>query len=321
MADNIKQDDGEELAKVLWYYNMIDGTSTLSHKIVCPFHSDLRPSMQVDLDKGYYYCHGCGATGNALDFIKGMEPKLGDLQRLLKKYEILKSEKCSNINVNHSLAKIKFPKKLYNEAYDYYHGLKKVDWCVKSDETEIEEAKAYLIGRGFTPEALNICGAKITYNRSYGVIFPIMDNGKFRGWVCRTMIKRIEQERKYLYNDGFSRLTTVVGNYGSKKYVFIVEGYMDKLKFIQFGEQNVVAIFGWKITRNQVEKLKKSGVTDVISALDNDDCGKKGTEYLKEFFNVTRFKYLRGVKDPGEMTKEIFNKCHKKTMSIYNGGK
>ena len=140
----------------------------------------------------------------------------------------------------------------------------------------------------------------------------------FKGWVCRTMIKSIEERRKYLYNEGFSRATTLVGNYGTKDYVFVVEGYMDRLKFVQFGEDNVVAILGWKISPQQIQKLKDKGITKIISALDNDDCGKRGTEFLKKSFKVTRFTYLKGIKDPGEMTQESFNKMFKRTMKIFN---
>ena len=123
--------------------------------------------------------------------------------------------------------------------------------------------------------------------------------------------------RKYLYNEGFSRATTLVGEYGSENYVFIVEGYMDRLKFVQFGITNVVAILGWKMSGEQEKKLKEKGITHVISALDNDECGRKGTRYLKTIFNVTRFSYLKGIKDPGEMSEENFNKMYRRTMKIY----
>ena len=205
---------------------------------------------------------------------------------------------------------------LYNEAYDYYHGLRKVNWR-DSDESEVVAAKEYMTKRGFSPETLHKCKAKVTYNRSYGIIFPMLDNGKFKGWVCRTMLKVIEEKRKYLYNEGFSRATTLVGNYGAKDYVFVVEGYMDRLKFVQFGEDNVVAILGWKMSPQQIQKLKDKGITKVISALDNDECGRKGTEFLKKHFKVTRFKYLKGVKDPGDMTQESFDKMFRKTMSEF----
>lgn len=73
----------------------------------------------------------------------------------------------------------------------------------------------------------------------------------------------------------------------------------------------------------QIQKLKDKGITKVISALDNDDCGRKGTKFLEKHFEVTRFTYLKGVKDPGDMTKETFDKMYKRTMKIYNnrGGK
>ena len=60
-------------------------------------------------------------------------------------------------------------------------------------------------------------------------------------------------------------------------------------------------------------------MTKVISALDNDECGRKGTKYLQTVFEVTRFQYLKGVKDPGEMDKKTFQKCYERTMRIYRG--
>lgn len=318
---------GEALAKVLWYYNLIPDTASLTQKIVCPFHEDVNPSMIVNFEDGSWYCFGCGLAGDAEKFVKLMESKyngLNDLQAYQKYLQILKSNKVSGIKIDKALVKQKpFQKDLYNEAYDYYHGLKRVNWS-DSDEPEVIDAKSYMVKRGFNSKTLIKCKAKVTYNRSYGIIFPMLDNGKFKGWVCRTMIKSVEERRKYLYNEGFSRATTLVGNYGTKNYVFVVEGFMDRLKFVQFGEENVVAILGWKMSPQQIQKLKDKGITNVISALDNDECGRKGTEFLKKHFKVTRFKYLKGVKDPGEMTKELFDKMFNKTMKTYEketGGK
>ena len=312
--------NGEALAKVLWYYNLIPNVISLSQKIVCPFHKDINPSMIVNFEEGSWFCFGCNLSGDAKDFVKNMEfkyNKLNDLQAYKKFLQILKSDKCSNIKLDRTLVKQKpLQKDLYNEAYDYYHGLKKVDWK-GSNESEVIEAKRYMIKRGFNPKTLHKCKAKITYNKSYGIIFPMLDNGKFKGWVCRTMLKSIEARRKYLYNEGFSRATTLVGTYGTKDYVFVVEGYMDRLKFVQFGEDNVVAILGWKMSPQQIQKLKDKGIIKVISALDNDECGKKGTKFLRKHFQVTRFKYLKGIKDPGDMTQELFDKMLKRTMENF----
>ena len=134
------------------------------------------------------------------------------------------------------------------------------------------------------------------------------------------MRKDIERRRKYLYNEGFSRATTMCGQYGKQDYVIVVEGYMDRLKFVQNGITNVVAVLGWKMSKQQEDKLKAAGITRVISALDNDECGRKGTMYLKTIFgtgNVIRWKYLKGIKDPGDMKPEQFQKMYKKTMAEY----
>ena len=38
-----------------------------SDMICCPFHDDRRPSMKLNRD--YFYCFGCGATGDVIDFV------------------------------------------------------------------------------------------------------------------------------------------------------------------------------------------------------------------------------------------------------------
>ena len=38
-----------------------------SDMICCPFHDDRHPSMKLNRD--YFYCFGCGATGDVIDFV------------------------------------------------------------------------------------------------------------------------------------------------------------------------------------------------------------------------------------------------------------
>lgn len=306
---------GEELAKVLTYYGY--GTET---EIVCPFHKDINPSMSIYYDSGSFYCFGCGIHGDAVDFVRYMNPKLNDLQAVRKFCRILKSKKVRDIKVKRYKKHEETDEELYNISWDYYYGLSSVDW-IKDTSEDVQPVKEYMLQRGFTPQTLNKCKAKITYNTSYPIIFPMLDNGEFKGWVCRTDKPQIEKKRKYLYNTGFSRANTLVGDY-NYKHVFVVEGYMDRLKFLQYGVDNTVAILGWKMSKEQESKLKKAGVKYIISALDNDPCGIKGTEYLKTIFpNVIRFKYLKGIKDPGETNKKTFFRMYNKTMQELKGGK
>ena len=175
---------GTKLAKVLWYYNLIPNVSSLSQKIVCPFHEDVNPSMIVNLEEGSWFCFGCGLAGDAIKFVKLMEAEhngLNDLQAYKKYLQILKSDKCSSIKLGISQKSQRpLERDLYNEAYDYYHGLRKVNWN-DSDEPEVIQAKEYMVKRGFNPVTLRKCKAKVTYNKSYGIIFPMLDNGKFKG--------------------------------------------------------------------------------------------------------------------------------------------
>lgn len=321
MAKNAtKSDAGTALAKVLWYYNLIPHVNASNQKIVCPFHEDVNPSLLANFEDGLWFCFGCNLSGDAAKFVKLYEAQLhglNDLQAYIKYIRILKSNKCSNVKpIRRSKVVSKTDRELYDEAYDYYHGLRQTSWT-DTDEPEAIEARSYMKKRGFSPKTLLQCKAKVTYNASYGIVFPMLDNGKFKGWVCRTMVPAIEKRRKYLYNAGFSRATTLVGDYGSEDYVIVVEGYMDRLKFVQFGVTNVVAILGWKMTDQQIAKLKEKGVTKIISALDNDEYGRKGTKFLKQHFDVTRFCYLKGIKDPGEMVEQSFRKMYTRTIAKF----
>ena len=40
---------------------------------LCPFHAERSPSFAVVETKGFYHCFGCGAHGDALDFLMAIE--------------------------------------------------------------------------------------------------------------------------------------------------------------------------------------------------------------------------------------------------------
>lgn len=305
-------DKTNELLTVLEYYD-IPIQFMDKFKVVCPFHGDINASLLVDALNAKWFCFGCQQGGDAKDFVKKME-NCNDIKAYMKLESIKsgnkkKSKKIKNIEIKQQEQE---DRDFVAESEDYYFNLTTIDWK-KSKKYGAQKEKEYLRKRGFSSEALNDCGCKITYNDSYPIIFPIFDLGEFKGYVCRTMNKEIEQKRKYLYNKGFTRRNTLVGNYRCKT-VMVVEGYMDYLKARQFGVKYVCALLGWKATREQIEKLKKAGVKNIISALDNDKYGKKGTEFLKSFFEVAEFCYPEHLKDIGEMNFKQFEKYRKRTI-------
>lgn len=304
----------EGFQKVLNYFNVLEDSD--EYKIVCPFHEDINASLLINLKTETFFCFGCLKAGNAYDFVRYVYPKKDELSALFKYHRILKSKKNKNFKTTVRKPKdVKTSKEEYEEAYDYYAGLGTTKWKkVRSkDDIDIYNVKQYMRDRGFTSATLEKVKAKYNYNKSYPIVFAMFDLGKFKGWVCRTTNRQVEKKRKYLYNKGFSRSSTLVGNYSNKRVV-LVEGFMDYLKMKQFGVKHVAAILGWKITPKQIEKLKQQGVTEIISALDNDKCGIKGTNYLKGFFNVIRFQFPKGAKDPGMMNKKTYLKAKKQTL-------
>lgn len=44
-----------------------------NHVACCPFHDERTPSFSVTEQEGFYYCFGCGASGNAIGFLMDYE--------------------------------------------------------------------------------------------------------------------------------------------------------------------------------------------------------------------------------------------------------
>ena len=53
------------------------GSKDLAGK--CPFHPDDQPSFIVSPEKGLYHCMGCGAAGNAIQFIQKYDGKMVEM--------------------------------------------------------------------------------------------------------------------------------------------------------------------------------------------------------------------------------------------------
>lgn len=312
-----KLSDGEQLVAVAIHYGLVDAVRSSKEKVVCPIHDDANPSLMLDFHTGIWYCFGCDKSGKAQKLVREVEKKhhsLNEIQAMAKFAKIVRGtskEELPKFQV-HERTKEE-DRELYAQAYDFYHGLSSVDWFNPQFE-EAEEVLDYMEHRGFTARTLADAKVKVTFEEAYSMVFPMMDNGKFRGWVSRTMDPEIAKQRKYLYNKGFSRSNTVVGDYRGCKYVVIVEGYMDRLKLVQLGVHNAVAILGWKLSPGQIQKLKSEGVQYAVAATDNDEAGRKGAAWIAQNFPSVRWPYLKGLKDPGDFDEKSFNRMWKKLV-------
>src|SRR5688572_22712483 len=47
-----------------------------SYKGLCPFHAEKTPSFQVNREKGFFHCFGCGAGGDVIKFLE-LHEKIG----------------------------------------------------------------------------------------------------------------------------------------------------------------------------------------------------------------------------------------------------
>lgn len=287
------------------------------YKIICPFHGDKNPSLQINKQTGFFYCYGCGLSGGAFELVKNYEPNLSPIEIYKKIHSFVKEGKgdiggrdvytYTNLLYTHSFvdSKVKY-KEGIKLAKDFYFNLPETNWY-KLPEEAIPILR-YMKHRGFTTSTLKKFGAKFTYNKNYPIVFPMYDNGIFRGYVMRTDDPTVEDQRKYMYNKEFRRRITLPGDYKNST-VILVEGFLDMLKAKQYRIKYVAAVLGWKLTSEQFEKLKRCGVKTIICALDNDECGRKGYKYLKRIcsvnhISVKRIRYPKTMKDMGDLNEE-----------------
>ena len=123
---------GKELAKVLIYYGLIADVVSSDFNIICPFHEDINPSMRICLTDGSFFCFGCEAKGNALDFVKKVHPELNELQACVLLEQILNSKEVKTLNVKYRKKRRLQNKQALNEAHDYYYGLRSMNWNDKN---------------------------------------------------------------------------------------------------------------------------------------------------------------------------------------------
>ena len=312
--------------RILDYYGIYYVRAGSKLRINCPFHTEQNASCYIDKNFSWF-CFGCARHGNLTDFLEQISSEnkkkfagLNSLQKMIECATILRKARAGNIAeyIKPACAEkknVQEEKENRLKAWQHYTGLPAVDWG-KPLKGEQGEAQEYILGRGFEPWLLNRSGCKYNYNSRYPLIWPIGDNGRFKGWVARTTAAG--QEPKYLYNHGFFKRDCLAGLYGSSETVVVTEGLLDRLKLNQAGiVKDAVALLGWHMSEQQEQRLKSAGVKRIICALDNDDAGSRGLARLAESFDVLQWRYPIGVKDLGELSGEKLKAVCSTNLSLF----
>ena len=281
-----------------------------NYSACCPFHKEKTPSFSVSPDKQFYYCFGCGASGNAigflmdfdhLDFPQAVDTLAGQLGLEVPHEQGPKRRGPDNTELYTLMDKAveHFDRQLkhHNESPRAAHYL-------RQRGLNTETCKAF--GIGFAPpgwdnlqkelatsaekEKQLISTGMLVHNedndRIYDrfrdrIMFPIRDSrGRYIAFGGRVLG---DKKPKYLNSPEspiFHKGRELYGLYEARQAnrklsrIIVVEGYMDVVALAQQGISNSVATLGTATTPDHMQKLFKV-VPEVIFCFDGDDAGRR----------------------------------------------
>ena len=272
---------------------------------LCPFHNEKTPSFNVDDDKGFFHCFGCGKHGDIFNFV--METDNLDFKGAIK---YLSEQAGISINNITNKSNLKLFKVLEEAKLFFINSL-------HSDEGVL--ARKYLSKRkinndlckefeiGYAPprnSKMGLINHLITKGISYDEIIKSglgkkkndLVNGYFYGRVIIPIISKTgnvvgfggrllgEGNPKYLNspeNEVFSKRNTVFGLYNANKNkkindtVILCEGYMDVICLKRNGF-SALACLGTSATDYQIEQIINL-YDKVFVVFDGDEAGKNAT--------------------------------------------
>ena len=282
----------------------------------CPFHGEKTASFHVDDQKGFYYCFGCHAKGDALTFLREAEG-MGFLEAV----EMLASE-----------AGLTMPERDPRQVQRADHRTELVEvmeqavrWFrMQLGMAPAEAARAYLAGRGLDPAACEQFGIGFAPDQRQGlfnalrakgitesliveaglaakpddggapfdrfrgrIIFPIRDGrGRCIAFGGRAMdpnarAKYLNSPETALFDKGRNLYNAGPGRaaVAKGKPLIVAEGYMDVIALVRAGFEGAVAPLGTAITEDQLRLMWRISPEPVI-ALDGDSAGLRAAMRL-----------------------------------------
>ncbi|NKX40611.1 DNA primase [Rhodobacteraceae bacterium R_SAG2] len=277
----------------------------------CPFHQEKSASFHVDDRKGFYYCFGCHAKGDAISFVRETENV-----SFMEAVEIIAREVGMPIPKQDPRAQAKADKRtqlaeVMEQAVQWFRLQLRTgaagaarDYLAKRGLSEQAQAHWEI---GFAPnswqglwDALKskgvadelILGAGLAKPSSKGgkpydtfrgrIMFPIRDaRGRAIAFGGRAMdpedkAKYLNSPETELFDKGRSlyNVKHARAAAGRGQPLIVAEGYMDVIALHGAGFEGAVAPLGTAITENQLQMLWRIAPEPIIT-LDGDAAGQR----------------------------------------------
>jgi DNA primase len=120
---------------------------------LCPFHQEKTASFSVSPSKGVFYCFGCGKGGDAITFLRELEhlsyPEA--VERLAQQAGMTLRYEGDSVSARRAAERRTALYRANEEAAKLYVRM-------LAEGREAEDARAYVKGRGLTPESIDAFG-------------------------------------------------------------------------------------------------------------------------------------------------------------------
>ena len=285
---------------------------------LCPFHHEKTPSFSVNGEQNLYYCFGCKAGGNVVQFVEEMEHLTyrEAVEYLAKQihmpipetqedpdYERRRSQRERLLGANKAAARWYHAQLWLPEnqrILDYLHKRGLDDGTIRKFGLGAAPEKWDALTRaleqqGYTEDELRLAGLTVVKQETRfdmfrsRAIFPIIDaQGQVLGFGGRAMGNA---QPKYLNTSDTPVFNKRKGVYAANllrkqrdlKRVILVEGYMDVVALIQHGVNGVVATLGTALTNEQARLLKRYA-PEIWVSYDGDSAGQHAIMRALEIF-------------------------------------
>ena len=285
---------------------------------LCPFHHEKTPSFSVNGEQNLYYCFGCKAGGNVVQFVEEMEHLTyrEAVEYLAKQihmpipetqedpdYERRRSQRERLLGANKAAARWYHAQLWLPEnqrILDYLHKRGLDDGTIRkfglgAAPEEWDALTRALEQQGYTQDELRLAGLTVVKQETRfdmfrsRAIFPIIDaQGQVLGFGGRAMG---DAQPKYLNTSDTPVFNKRKGVYAANllrkqrdlKRIILVEGYMDVVALIQHGVNGVVATLGTALTNEQARLLKRYA-PEIWVSYDGDSAGQHAIMRALEIF-------------------------------------